>query len=65
MNNNDKFLGKIVYLKTDPDNLPRLCICKKTYIDGSVQYDLNCGNDSSCHFVEEMTIEKPTLNFLN
>lgn len=62
---NDKFLGKIVYLKTDPDQLKRVCTCKLTYLDNHVEYEVKCGNEQSYHFETELSLERKIEHMFN
>ncbi|TDQ12172.1 hypothetical protein [Pedobacter metabolipauper] len=50
--------GDIVYLKTDPDQKPRMVISFSIRPGGVAYYELAAGADSSYHFEIEMSDTK-------
>lgn len=49
-------IGEIVYLKTDPEKLPRLVVSFKVHPSGMIKYKLMKGDQDSKHW--EFEIEK-------
>jgi len=49
-------LGAIVYLKTDPDQLPRQILSYTTRCGGHITYNLACGVDETTH--DEIEIDE-------
>lgn len=49
-------IGEIVYLKTDPEKLPRLVVSFKVHPSGMIKYKLMKGDQGSKHW--EFEIEK-------
>lgn len=47
-------IGQIVYLKTDPDQLPRI-VTNIKICPGTVLYTLCCGSGDSAHYDIEMS----------
>ena len=61
INIDNKFdIGQIVYLKTDPEQLPRMCTGIKIGRD-SILYQLCCGVLDSMHYDIEITLEADIL----
>lgn len=54
--------GDTVYLKTDPDQLPRIVSCIRVYMNGELMYDLICGTISSVHYDFEISKTKDFVN---
>lgn len=52
--------GDIVYLKTDPDQRPRIVTTFSVGVS-SILYELSCGTITSWHRDFEMTAEKDVL----
>lgn len=50
-------IEQIVYLKTDPESLPRIVSCYRVYRN-DVVYELCCGATVSCHYEFEISPEK-------
>jgi hypothetical protein len=46
-------LGQLVFLVTDPDQLPRMVIQVGKNITGGVLYVLACGSDEPAEFFED------------
>ena len=51
-------IGKIVYLKTDPDQLPRIVTAHTLRACGSVVYTLGCGVEETPHYEIEISEDK-------
>ena len=51
-------LGEIVYLKTDPDQQPRMVTEVSFWLSGGVGYQLSCGTSISSHYALELSREK-------
>lgn len=55
---NNKFqIGEIVYLITDPEQLPRI-VTRLIVNMNTVLYDLSCGMEMSAHYDFEISEEK-------
>jgi hypothetical protein len=57
-------IGEVVYLKHDPEQLPRMVVCIMVYAT-FVQYLLQLGSDNSTHFEYEITTDRNILLNLN
>lgn len=56
---------EIVYLKTDPENLPRICTGYKV-TQKDITYELSCGTNVSWHYgfeIKKGDIDKKTPGF--
>lgn len=51
-------IGEVVYLKTDPDMLPRIVTKISAFSVDSLEYQLSCGVNFSYHMDYEITKEK-------
>ena len=56
--NNKYNLGQMVYLYTDPDQLPRMIIGIKIDISRSLLYKICCGTSETWHFEAEISSNK-------
>lgn len=58
---NNKFeIGDTVYLKTDPDQLPRIVFCFEVTASETL-YKLACGVGNSVHYDFEISVTKNVL----
>ena len=55
-------LGEILYLKTDVDQLCRICTAIIVCPDNSFLYELTCGTQASKHYDFEISQEKNLAN---
>lgn len=55
--NNKYDIGQIVFLITDPEQLPRI-VTRLIVNMNTVLYDLSCGMEMSAHYDFEMSEEK-------
>lgn len=53
-------IGDIVYLKTDPEQQPRIVYCFKVY-KNDMLYEIVCGTVTSAHYDFELSLEKNVL----
>lgn len=53
-------IGETVYLKTDPDQIPRIVYCFLVFRNETL-YKLACGVTSSDHYDFELSKEKSVL----
>lgn len=53
--------GDIVYLRTDPDQLPRVIVAIEVYKDGEIQYMVKQRSTTSYHYPYELSDEKDVL----
>ena len=62
---NPKFnIGQVVYLKTDPEQLPRIVISILIGADSLIQYRLMCGTEESLHYAIEIDAEKDVIKLM-
>lgn len=54
-------LGDIVFLKTDPDQMPRMVVEIRACLDGCL-YVLSLGSDTSIHYDLEISKQKKYAN---
>jgi len=65
MNINNLYnIGDILFLKTDPEQLERICH-KITITKGDILYSLACGSASSDHYDFEISSKKDLMKELN
>lgn len=50
--------GEIVYLKTDPEQEPRMIVGITINISGYLRYNLMCGTVDTWHYEDEITNKK-------
>lgn len=61
---NNRFkLGELVYLRTDPDQFPRIIVALQITADGGMLYKLAIGMNEQWHYEIEIAREK-TPDFL-
>jgi SNF family Na+-dependent transporter len=58
-------LGDILYLKTDPEQLERMCTQVSFKGSGSVVYSLSVGHQESDHYDIEISSKKDLMKELN
>lgn len=63
-NENTLKLGQVVYLETDPDQLPRRITRVQYSIDGGCTYCLSNSTNDTWHYAEEITEERNILTTL-
>lgn len=56
--NNNFDLGEIVYIKTDPEQLPRIITAIMQRVDGGMSYQLSQGEIYSFQYEVEISREK-------
>lgn len=52
--NNKYDLEQLVYLRTDPEQYPRMVVCISLSLGNIISYSLTCGTEASDHFEEEI-----------
>jgi hypothetical protein len=53
-------LGDIIYLRTDPYQMPRLIVSIEMNISNGLLYKVVCGTELSMHYEEELSTERNT-----
>lgn len=55
---NEFEIGQVIYLKTDPDQNPRIVTSFRIYKGGEILYSLNFATSESYHYSFEISTEK-------